>query len=96
MQDFNGVDTFEYCLEVTTGTASSGGGGDTGDGDTGGAVEGPLSLTKTTFDANEAIVVNYAGLPGNSKDWIGTYVAGTAHNQYLDWEYSGGAASPAL
>ena len=29
-----------------------------------------LSMDKTTFDANETIVVDYAGLPGNKKDWI--------------------------
>ncbi len=53
--------------------------------------DGPLmTLAKSVYAVNEAIVVEYDGLPGNGTDWIGSFVAGSGNTSYLQYEYSNG------
>lgn len=52
-----------------------------------------ISMSKSTYAVDEEIVVSYSGLPGNSTDWIGLYVAGTADNAELDWKFTDGKVS---
>jgi PKD repeat protein len=52
-----------------------------------------LSLPKTSYEANESIVVSYANLPGNSDDWISLFVAGASNSNYGQWSYTNGARS---
>jgi hypothetical protein len=52
-----------------------------------------LTMSKSTYAANEPIVVSYAGLPGNAKDWIGLFKAGASNTQYGQWFYTNGAKS---
>lgn len=50
-----------------------------------------LILSQTTFAADEAIVVQYADLPGNENDWISIFEAGASNDQYGQWFYTNGA-----
>jgi hypothetical protein len=52
-----------------------------------------LKTTQNTYKIDEDIFVKYAGLPGNARDWIGIYKAGTSNGQYLDWVYAQGKKS---
>jgi hypothetical protein len=52
-----------------------------------------LTMSKSTYAVNESIVVTYAGLPGNAKDWIGLFKAGASNTQYGQWFYTNGAKS---
>ncbi|MGA1824275.1 MAG: hypothetical protein ACMUIP_06370 [bacterium] len=58
-----------------------------------GIVKPSLNMSKTTYDAHEAIVVNFANIPANSTDWIGIFAAGASHEAYLRHIYSDGAAN---
>jgi serine protease len=52
-----------------------------------------LSLPKTSYAANEPIVVSYTNLPGNARDWISVFTASAANNDYGQWFYTNGATS---
>ena len=52
-----------------------------------------INTSKKAYNINEAIVVNYDGLPGNSQDWIGLFKAGDSHQEYGQWFYTKGAKS---
>lgn len=64
---------------------------------------GDISVTteKNTYPSGEAVVVSYAGGSGAPNDWIGIYRKGTLgascqkDNDYIAWEYTGGAAGQA-
>ncbi len=58
-----------------------------------GLSEPSITLSKSTFNLDETIVVNFSGLPGNSTDWVGTFLEGTPNEDYLQYIYSGGAAN---
>jgi hypothetical protein len=57
-----------------------------------------VQLDKTSYEPGEAITANFAGAPGNAKDWIGIYPAGVTPGTvnstlwfYLDGTQSGTA-----
>jgi hypothetical protein len=52
-----------------------------------------IEVSKPNYGVNEAIVVRYFNLPGNSTDWVGIYTAGAANSAELQWFYSRGAAN---
>lgn len=52
-----------------------------------------LSMISTTFLANETIAVNYAGLLGDKKDWIGVFEKGASNKDYKQFFYTDGAVS---
>lgn len=52
--------------------------------------EPSLTVGQATFVAGEAIVVRYQNLPSGRLDWVGTFVAGTADQQYLQYFYTDG------
>jgi phospholipase C len=59
---------------------------------TGGCHGANLSTSKTSYTAGETIVVTFSGGPGNARDWIGVYPAGTTpHPGSTIWEYVGGS-----
>lgn len=48
---------------------------------------------KTSYTVGESIVINFAGGPGNAKDWIGIYTNGVTPDgnpASLDWRYTNG------
>ncbi|MCU0662811.1 MAG: peptidoglycan DD-metalloendopeptidase family protein [Myxococcota bacterium] len=52
-----------------------------------------IEMSKSTYAVNEAIVVRYFNLPGNSTDWVGIYAAGAANTAELQYVYSNGAVN---
>ncbi|MGA1826563.1 MAG: hypothetical protein ACMUIP_18065 [bacterium] len=49
-----------------------------------------LNMSKTTYEVNETIVVNYSNLSGNSTDCVGIFVEGTSNEAFLQCIYSNG------
>jgi hypothetical protein len=49
-----------------------------------------LDLSATTFTAGEPIEVAVRDLPGNRQDWIAIARAGSADDQYVDYDYTDG------
>ncbi|GAA4401531.1 hypothetical protein GCM10023187_15790 [Nibrella viscosa] len=49
-----------------------------------------VSLSKSIYQPGEQIIVNYAGFPGNSRDWISIAQVGMPEDKYLEWFYTGG------
>ncbi|MBJ6368168.1 endonuclease/exonuclease/phosphatase family protein [Snuella sedimenti] len=51
-----------------------------------------VSPSKTTYALGEAIIINFSGGPGNSKDWIGIYNQGETPGNVnaTDWFYVNG------
>ena len=45
---------------------------------------------KDVYSPDEAIVVEFSGLPGNSTDWITVVKDSTPDNQYCQWFYTQG------
>ena len=56
-------------------------------------VTSTIETSKTTYDAGEAIVVNFTNAAGNFTDWIGLYEAGAGNDQFLAWKLTGGVAN---
>ncbi|MEB3226256.1 MAG: hypothetical protein VKJ86_10700 [Synechococcus sp.] len=54
---------------------------------------GNVSTNKTSYRANEAILVNYANLPGNAGDWITIVLASAPDDTYDEWFYTDGRRS---
>ena len=60
--------------------------------------ENPAFVQSSSQDyaANEAIVINYSGLPGNATDWITLSPRGSREDQYGEWFYTRGARSGSM
>src|ERR1043165_1677104 len=43
-----------------------------------------------SYAVGATITVTYAGLPGNTKDWIAIAPAGSAVTSYVQWAFTGG------
>ncbi len=58
----------------------------------------PITLTPsaTTVYEGTAIRIDFAGLPGNDKDWIATAEAGMPDGEYISYEYTNGAKAGSL
>lgn len=58
----------------------------------------PITLTANASSVYEgtAIRVDFAGLPGNDKDWIATAEAGMPDSEYISYEYTNGAEAGTL
>lgn len=58
------------------------------------------TVTVTTdagaYTTGQTVNVSFTGLPGNSNDWIGIAVPGTADTQYVQFKYTNGATSGSL
>lgn len=52
-----------------------------------------VATQKTVYAPNEAILVNYANLPGNSGDWITIVPANAPDDTYEEWFYTEGQRS---
>lgn len=49
--------------------------------------------TQSSYKTYEKINVQFSGLPGNSKDWIGLAPRGSADDKYVHWAYTDGKQS---
>jgi hypothetical protein len=49
-----------------------------------------VSLEKESFAADEAIAIEYSGLPGNDQDWITLVKASDPDDTYGEWFYTDG------
>ena len=49
-----------------------------------------VSTTKTHYTGGEPVVVTFAGLPGNGRDWIAIAPVGAPGMGYVAWAYSNG------
>lgn len=49
-----------------------------------------IKTDRTNYGDGEQITVLFSGLPGNNRDWIGIYRAGTDGRAYLSWQYTQG------
>lgn len=47
-----------------------------------------IEMSKNNYAVGETIVVHFFNLPGDKKDWVGLFVAGSNHDQYLSYFYS--------
>ena len=54
---------------------------------------GTVTPSKTTFDVEEDVVVNFANGPGNATDWIGIYNLGAPDFSFIDRLYVNGTQS---
>jgi len=51
-----------------------------------------IQLAARNFAPGQPIEVTVNGLPGNPKDWVSIALAGSADNQYRDYDYSNGVS----
>lgn len=49
-----------------------------------------VKTDQSTYGKGDPVTVRFSGLPGNTRDWIGIYKAGTDGRAYLSWQYTGG------
>jgi hypothetical protein len=49
-----------------------------------------ISVSKPVYTPTEPILVSFTNAPGNAKDWVALYKAGSASNAYLQWMYTDG------
>lgn len=49
-----------------------------------------VRMQKQVYTPDEAIVIQFEGLPGNAQDWITVVAADAAENKYGEWFYTGG------
>ena len=52
-----------------------------------------VSTDRQTYTLSSTVTVTYAGLPGNSTDWIGIVPAGSPNTSYVAWVFSNGQTS---
>jgi hypothetical protein len=52
-----------------------------------------ISTDKTTYNAGEAVIVSYAGMQGNSLDWISIANDPSADTSWLRYQFTGGQLS---
>jgi len=55
-----------------------------------------LNPSKTIFAPGEAIVINYSGFIGTSRDWIGLAAKGLGDDKYTVWQYTSGSSGGSL
>ena len=47
-------------------------------------------MSKPVYSDDESIEVNFWGLPGNRKDWLGLFESGASHKVEIDAKYTDG------
>ena len=52
-----------------------------------------VATDNTTYTQGSVVTINYAGMPGNPKDWVAVSAAGSPASSYIQWAYINGAAS---
>jgi hypothetical protein len=55
-----------------------------------------IKLSKTEYNQNEKIDVNYSNMPGNAKDWIGVFKANDKDENYIQYFYTNANKSGTL
>ncbi|MBI1744485.1 fibronectin type III domain-containing protein [Candidatus Acetothermia bacterium] len=69
------------------GTASSNGGGNNGGGNGGNGGQAQLVASPSVVAPSQTVTVQFAGAPGNSRDWIGLYAAGADNKTFISYNY---------
>lgn len=52
-----------------------------------------VSAAQATFAPGQNVVINFTGMSSDPTDWIGIYAPGASDQMYINWRYTGGAAS---
>ena len=52
-----------------------------------------VKTQKPVYKVNEAVIVEYSGLPGNSSDWLSIAKKGSRDAEFIAWNYTNGLQS---
>jgi hypothetical protein len=55
-----------------------------------------LAATQSSYAAGSPVTINYSGFSGSTTDWISIHSPGSADENYIDWQYTGGGMSGSL
>jgi hypothetical protein len=55
-----------------------------------------VAASQASYTAQEPVVIDFTGLPGNSTDWVGIFTSGAADTAFSTYLYTGGQSAGQL